>query len=189
MKYIKLYENYKKGITFKEWLIDHPQDINTEIINCRRQSNLIDLDGIEQFKNLKKLFCDNNLLTKLPELPNSLKDLSCSFNQLNQLPELPHSLGTLSCFNNQLTSLPELPNSLESLSCNNNQLTSLPELPNSLEKLYCFNNKLTSLPELPNSLEKLYCFNNKLPYNNLNGYKEWYAKKYPERIKANKYNI
>jgi len=106
------------------------------------------------------LYCNNNQLTSLPELPASLETLYCNNNQLTSLPELPASLEWLSCNNNQLTSLPELPASLEWLSCNNNQLTSLPELPASLEWLYCYNNQLTSLPELPASLATLYCFNN-----------------------------
>ena len=68
-------------------------------------------------------------------------------------------------------------------------LTELPELPKSLIKLVCYNNKLAELPELPISLRILYCSNNKLPYNNLDEYKEWYAKTYPERIDAEKYNL
>ena len=111
-------------------------------------------------KDGKTLFLDNLKLTELPELPNSLKGLYC--------------------YNNKLTELPELPNSLKGLYCFNNNLTELPELPNSLEILYCYNNNLTELPELPNSLEYLYCFNNNLPYNDLDGYWEWYKEEHPD---------
>lgn len=40
MKYLKTYEE-KQGVTFKEWLKEDPQDINTTEINCSFQ-NLID---------------------------------------------------------------------------------------------------------------------------------------------------
>ena len=90
-----------------------------------------------------------------------------------------------------LTKLPDLSEytNLEKLFCYNNNLTKLPELPKSLIVLNCYDNKLTSLPELPESLSILSCDNNNLPYDNLDGYKEWYAKTYPERIAAEKYNI
>ena len=80
MRYIKTYEQ-SKGITFKQWLEKHPQDLNTTEINCN-DSNLIDLDGIEQFTNLKELYCHNNQLTSLPDLPDTLKELYCANNQL-----------------------------------------------------------------------------------------------------------
>ena len=69
--------------------------------------------------------------------------LWCSDNQLTQLPELPASLTVLHCSGNQLTQLPELPASLTVLHCSGNQLTQLPELPASLTVLYCYGNQLT----------------------------------------------
>ena len=95
----------------------------------------------------------------------------------------------LDCANKQLTELPELPDTLKTLDCDNNQLTELPELPDTLQYLYCNNNQLTELPELPDTLLNLRCSDNQLPYNDLKGYKIWYAKTYPERIEAKKYNI
>ena len=83
-------------------------------------------------------------LTKLETLPEGLKVLYCYNNKLKSLPELP-DLTHLSCSVNQLTSLPELPDSLQELYCHNNQLTSLPELPEGLIKLWCFNNPLETL--------------------------------------------
>ena len=108
---------------------------------------------------------------------------------LTELPELPDTLEVLYCQNNNLTELPKLPESIEILVCANNNLTSLPELPDTLLTLYCANNNLTSLPELPESLEILECEDNNLPYDDLEGYKKWYAKTYPERIEAKKYNL
>ena len=121
MKYIKTYEQ-SKGITFQEWLRrTHSQDLNITIIDCNN-SNLIDLDGIEQFTNLKELICSNNKLTSLPDLPNALERLYCYNNKLKSLPDLPDTLEKLSCYNNKLTFLPDLPNTLKYLYCYNNEL-------------------------------------------------------------------
>ena len=76
------------------------------------------LDAIE-------LYCYNNKLTSLPELP-VCEILVCSFNRLTNLPELTHC-EKLNCSNNKLTSLPELP-VCEILVCSFNKLTNLPEL-------------------------------------------------------------
>ena len=100
MKYIKTYEQ-SKGITFKQWLKNNPQDLNTTEIDCLN-SNLIDLDGIEQFTNLKVLRCSSNQLTFLPDLPDTLVDLYCSDNQLTSLPDLPDTLVDLYCYGNKL---------------------------------------------------------------------------------------
>ena len=167
MKYLKTYESLK-GITFKQWLKMCPHKINTTEIDCSN-ANLIDLNGIEIFTNLEDLYCDNNQLTSLPDLPSKLKNLSC--------------------YNNKLTSLPEeLPSNLKFLDCDDNKLTSLPDLPSKLETLYCYNNKLTELPDLSN-LKYLNCWNNNLPYTNLTEYLEWHKTNYPDIWSAKKYNI
>jgi Leucine-rich repeat (LRR) protein len=171
MKYIKTYEQ-SKGITFQEWLKYHPKNLKVTEIDCS-YSNLIDLDGIEQFTNLKGLRCYYNKLTQLPDLPDTLEILGCS--------------------ENQLTSLPDLPDTLKILYCDNNQLTSLPDLPDTLERLNCSHNKLIFLPDLPDTLKYLGCYGNKLPYNDLEGYWKWFKKTYPEkwRLKQDvkKYNL
>ena len=189
MKYIKTYEQ-SKGITFKEWLKNNPKDLNTVYINCS-YSNLIDLDGIGQFTNLKELLCSNNKLTSLPDLPYTLEELSCSYNKLTSLPDLPDTLEELSCSDNELTSLPDLPDTLLRLYCPNNQLTSLPDLSSlvNLRSLFCYDNKLTSLPDLPDTLQILWCHNNQLPYYNLESYWKWFEETYPEKVAAKKYNL
>ena len=60
MKYIKTFESLN-GITFKEWLNKNPQDINIIKINVSNK-NLIDLNGIEKFKNIERLYCSGNKL-------------------------------------------------------------------------------------------------------------------------------
>jgi len=133
--------------------------VNETVLNCSNK-NISDLTGIEYFNNLESLYCNNNNLTFLAQLPNNLIELNCSFNQLTSLPSLPGNLITLGCWNNSLTSLPSLPSVLFDLYANNNQLTSLPSLPSSLAGLLCHSNLLTSLPPLPNSLWQLNCRDN-----------------------------
>ena len=123
--------------TLETYLNSLPEDILTLDISCKGIKSLPDLT---KFKNLKKLYCYDNLLTSLPTLPQNLE--------------------ILHCFCNQLTYLPTLPQNLEILYCDNNQLTYLPTLPQNLEKLHCFDNKLTSLPTLPQNIIELYCHDN-----------------------------
>jgi len=114
-------------------------------------------------ENKKVMKCNDNNLTKLPELlPETLLDLECYNNKLTKLPELPKSLKELYCQNNQLIELSELPNDLLSLICFRNELTELPKLPKGLKRLDCRNNKLKELKDLPESLLELHCCNNDL---------------------------
>ena len=124
MKYLKTYEQNNE-IPFQEWLKRNPQDINTTKINCS-ESNLIDLNGIEKFKNLEKLYCYNNQLTELPDLSQliNLEDLGCYNNQLTELPDISKNLKILYCSYNRLTELPDLSQckNLKRLECYNNLL-------------------------------------------------------------------
>ena len=78
--------------------------INKSIIEILSYSNqgLTKLPDLSEYINLKDLYCYNNKLTYLPELPNSLRSLYCNYNNLTSLPELPNSLEFLSCSNNNL---------------------------------------------------------------------------------------
>jgi hypothetical protein len=120
-------------------------------------SNISDLTGIQYFDSLQLLYCGENLLTSLPDLPGSLTSLECEHNHLSTLPSLPNKLTVLNCFDNQLSSLPSLPDSLIYLVSRDNPLGSLPVLPNSLQWLNCINNQLTILPALPNNVCNLFC--------------------------------
>jgi len=94
-----------KGITFKEWLSKNLKDDSTTEIYVTGE-NLIDLNGIENFKNLKYLRCFNNKLTELPDLSNlsNLEKLSCHDNKLTELPDLSNlnNLKFLDCYDNKL---------------------------------------------------------------------------------------
>jgi len=106
-------------------------------------------------KEIKFLYKSNRGLTELRE-------------------ELPDTLKHLYCYNNRLAELPELPDSLIYLDCSCNKLETLPKLPDKLEYLDCGYNELKILPKLPDTLTLLYCKGNHLPYDSLEGYKEWY---------------
>jgi Leucine-rich repeat (LRR) protein len=186
MKYLKKHKQ-KDGMTFKKWLEKYDIDINylnTNYVDiCLFGQNLIDLDGIEDIKNLKYLDCSNNLISKLPDLSDlvNLEVINCEDNKLEELPYL-----------SKLTNL-------KMITCSHNQLKELPDLRNltKLESLYCYDNKLTELPDLIGSekLMNLYCYNNNLPFrcrldnNNLEEYLEWYKREFPWMWDAKKYNL
>jgi hypothetical protein len=113
-------------------------------------------------ESLRELYCNNNQLASLPELPKSLIKLICTNNQLASLPELPESLRELYCYNNKLASLPELPKGLNILNCSSTRIAELPELPKGLTEISCYSTQITEIPELPEYLTELYCSNNKL---------------------------
>jgi uncharacterized repeat protein (TIGR01451 family) len=124
--------------------------------------NIVSLNGIQAFQNLQQLYCAENLLTSLPNLPSSLIYLRCDKNQLTSLPSLPFTLEYLFCSWNQLTYLPSLP-PLKHLECYNNQLTNLSSLPSfSLIELNCSYNQLTTLSFLSFSMKRLVCSHNQL---------------------------
>ncbi len=145
--------------------------------------NIADLTGVEGFTGLKELYCNNNDLITITDLPDSLELIYCSDNQLtalpaslpakleqlkcennklNALPELPNSLLILFCSDNLLSALPALPNNLDNLTCNDNFLFYLPPLPNQLTSIHANLNQLTKLPELPKTMKKLFCEQNEL---------------------------
>jgi len=137
--------------------IEHFRDLT--VLNCN-DNQLVSLPILPP--ELVHLYCKDNQLASLPTLPTGLQNLDCRNNQLASLPTLPPGLGSLECGNNQLTLLPTLPSGMTFLRCENNQLASLPTMPLALKHLDCRNNQLASLPTLPSGLEYLDCGNNKL---------------------------
>ncbi len=136
--------------------------LNTISLDCSYRS-IVNLDGIQYFRNLKSLSAYMCELTAIPALPAGLTNLTCSQNHLTSLPPLPMGLIGLDCSTNQLTSLPPMPSTLVYFHCENNQLTALPDLSNTLiTHLRVSANLLTTLPALPNTLSNLFCNDNKL---------------------------
>ena len=125
--------------------------------------NIQSLAGIEYFVALEWLYCQNNQLTALPELPSGLLYLNCSNNQITALPALPSGLIWFFCSYNKLTALPELPSGLVEMECQNNQLTTLQKLPSTLQYLTCQNNQLTSIDATATKfMFILHCWNNNM---------------------------
>ncbi len=112
---------------------------DVEVIDVRFK-NITYLPNITRFKNLQELYCANNKLSYLPDLPDTIKIISCS--------------------NNKITSLSRLPKNLEMLYCDNNELTSLPILPENLQVLYCDSNKLTFIPTFNDKVLIAFLYNN-----------------------------
>ncbi|WP_264537611.1 T9SS type A sorting domain-containing protein [Flavobacterium sp. N1736] len=155
--------------------------------------DILTLDGIQEFKNLKFLDCSQNNITTLDlSALVKLESLFCDFNSLNNLNlENLSQLRDLSCVNNQLTSL-DLRSSvnLKFLYCASNNLSNLNisglskitqidysynslsnlDISNlsALDYLGCFSNQIISLNlDNFNKLEVLYCGNNELTDLNL----------------------
>ena len=149
---------------------------------------LISIDGLECFKNLSTLLCENNSIAKLNAscFPN-LTQLYCSSNNLtslgvsgctkliniqcseNNLTSIDVSdctaLSTLSCFDNSIATL-DLSGftSLSTLDCSSNNLTSLDVSDcTALSELNCSYNNLSSLTLSGCvALSQLYCSSNSL---------------------------
>ena len=60
------------------------------------------LPDLTKYINLKVLYCNNNELTELTNLPNTLIELNCNNNKLTKLTNLPNTLIILECCNDRL---------------------------------------------------------------------------------------
>ena len=91
--------------------------------------NLDNLEGIENFINLKRLFCYDNNLTSLAGIENliNLEQLSCGYNDLSNLEGIENlvNLKKLDCSDNNLTNLNGIEKliNLEYLLCYNNNFS------------------------------------------------------------------
>jgi Leucine-rich repeat (LRR) protein len=114
--------------------ISLPEAALIEYVSCS-EMGIHSLKGIEEFKILKGLVCDDNLLTSLNVSNNTqITQLWCAGNQLSSLDISNNTqLQEVSCYDNQLTSLDV---------SNNTQLGTL----------FCFGNPLTAL-DLSNNIQ------------------------------------
>lgn len=145
----------------KLYLNSLPDDIEEIDVSNR---NLTILPSLTRFRNLKRLYCNNNRLTVLPSLNENLEIIWCQYNKLTILPPLNENLKELHCNNNLLTSLPHLNENLEILWCADNLLITLPSFNINLHCVYCHRNNLMYLPSLNNNLQTLWCKRNRLTY-------------------------
>ena len=94
--------------------------------------NLTTLDGQPQ-NDITFLYCNNNSLETINNLPTSLHLLDCRNNDLKSLPDpLPPNLSYLACSgNSKLARLPALPQSLKTLYCDEELLMNcIADIPN-----------------------------------------------------------
>jgi uncharacterized repeat protein (TIGR01451 family) len=132
-------------------------------------SNIINLEGINSFYNLKELDCSNNKITNL-DISNIryLTQLNCSNNELTSLRvNYNYELTTLDCSVNKLTNLILTDRGIiKYLYCSNNQLVNINISENTkLNTLDCSENKLTNLDTSKNrDLIILKCFNNQITF-------------------------
>jgi Leucine-rich repeat (LRR) protein len=116
---------------------------------------ITEIPSLKKYKNLTRLNCNNNLLTKIPELPDNLKFLDVRNNQIERLPSrLPRNLRSFNCANNRIRKIPEvLPPYLKIFICNNNKIKIIPPLDHSrLLRFECMRNNIHYLQHLPASL-------------------------------------
>ena len=180
----KFYESFEEIVSLENY------DLIISII-CR-SSNVVSLPSPLP-RMLKRLYCENNHITSLPELPHCLKELRCSENQLEYLPKLPYVIEELYCSHNNLKELPELVfndylkfgidtenekymegGSLRKVYCDNNKLSTLPKLPYTLNTIQCSHNNITEFPELPSNINNVDISHNALKSIPKELYKLWY---------------
>ena len=91
--------------------------------------NIYNMEGIQQFTNLKELNCSNNNLTSVNWIPKTLENLNISGNKFTSINLSSFSkLSTLNCSNNQIAfsdPFSVLPTSLTYLNCAYNKITNL----------------------------------------------------------------
>ncbi|WP_426484432.1 T9SS type A sorting domain-containing protein [Flavobacterium sp. 2] len=121
-----------------------------------KSSQISDLTGIQDFKALKTLYFDENVVTNIDLSKNTeLTILSCSKNNLTSLNlSSQKKLSNLDCSNNKLTALNLESNTvLDRLSCSYNELTQLDVTKNAiLGGIACDGNHLTSIDLTKNPL-------------------------------------
>ena len=147
------------AITFKRWCCDvfevsNYSDISQDLKNEAdvldlSSTNLYDLDGIKDFRNLQTLYCNSNLISSIDVSGmTNLQELQCQNNSLTSLDVSGcSSLTQLVCDNNSLTTLDISEcSSLTYLEAYNNSLTTIDISGSSLlTYLDLFNNSLTTL--------------------------------------------
>ena len=127
----------KNALTFKEYEAKYCLHKNSEKITIR-EFELLDLNGIEEYTNLKLLDCSYNDIENVDNLPDSLEVLNCKHNKINYMDNLPSNLKVLNCNSNPIIKLLNLPEGLQSLNCNNTYIQ--PQninFPDNLKYFYC----------------------------------------------------
>lgn len=149
-----IYEYFKEiniGLSDVHGIIDLTIFVNLKKFSCSCSYNYIS-KIINIPKTLTKLYCNDNIITTLDNLPNNIKIINCSCNKIQEFTKLPKKLVELNCDVNFIKNLDILKDNLEltNLSCSRNLLTELNFLPKNLKYLIC---NLNNLPKYLNELE------------------------------------
>lgn len=140
------------------------QSIFSLIVRAREINSL---DGIENFTNLEKINCSQNLITSLDFSENlALTELNCFFNEISEINVSENNnLQIINCDFNKLTQIDVTNNvNLERLWCTFNNLSSINVSQNeNLISLNVSSNILSEIEIANNTLlEKLYFNNNNI---------------------------
>lgn len=111
---------------------------------------LENLDGIEDFTNLKELEVEDCGLKGIGKLPETLVFLNIKSNRISEIEELPKGLKILMANDNCIENI-ELPDSLECLEVRYNLIKSI-SFPNSLKQLCIADNPLEEVKEFPEEI-------------------------------------
>jgi Leucine-rich repeat (LRR) protein len=126
------------------------------------KNNLTELANLP---NLISLYCGNNDLKYIGDLPISLKELGCSNNQLVKFKNKNLKLNEFYCYNNNLS---ELVVDSKIIYVNDNQLKNIDHLKDNVEILNVSNNKLKEINKLPENIVEFNCsYNSKLNFINI----------------------
>lgn len=105
-------------------------------------------------EGIEVLYCNDNLLKELKDLPESLIELEAGMNMLEKIDIAKcKSLAKLQVSFNELAELEHLPESLKTLHCNHNRLKKLDLRQTvSLTTLHCHENPSLQLESIPSSV-------------------------------------
>ena len=119
-------------------------DKNTKILNISN-CGLKGVLDLYEFENVEELYCSNNLIIEIKNLPNNIKYLDCSFNKISQW-ELSFyeykNLEELYCNDNEINEL-KIPKKIKSVNSCNNEINNLSFEPN--KKILKYPKNLTYL--------------------------------------------
>lgn len=153
-------------LTFKEILENYKKKPTTELKINAFCEGFLDFAPIQKFPQCRKIVFEKpGKITELRNLPNQLTELFCVNQTLTDLGELPPSLIRLVVNQNHLQSLDlQATNHLVHLNVSDNKLQRLDNIPSTLQQLYCDYNYLQKLDlTAATQLEILHLKNNQVP--------------------------
>jgi hypothetical protein len=138
----------------------YKNDIKILNISNKNLKGILDLN---KFKYLKELYCCNNKITEIINIPNTLKYLNCSNNKITLLLNLPDEMTGLNCKKNPIKELyypfdikpTKYPSNLTHLTFCDNFNQPIDNLPNSITHLTLGNKFNQQIDNLPNSITHL----------------------------------